>query len=210
VAAGVAAIVAPWAIRNWLVFGRPIVTTTHGGYTLLLGNNPVFHREELNKPWGTVWSGDSLARWNTAIETEMRQDGIRPHDEVARDRWMSRRAWRNIRDEPAAFLSACWFRFLRFWNVAPLGAVRQSLPAPLVWGVGAYYSVVTIGFLAGLVLLRREEWPRWMPPALLIASFTLVHLLYWSNARMRAPLIPAIALLATYGMVRVANVGRSR
>ena len=35
-----AAVISPWAIRNYRVFGKPIVTTTHGGYTLLLGNNP--------------------------------------------------------------------------------------------------------------------------------------------------------------------------
>ena len=38
------AVVSPWVIRNRLVFGRWIATTTHGGYTLLLGNNPDFYR----------------------------------------------------------------------------------------------------------------------------------------------------------------------
>ncbi len=34
---------APWTIRNWVQFGRPIVTTTHGGFTLALANNPEFY-----------------------------------------------------------------------------------------------------------------------------------------------------------------------
>ena len=34
-----AAVISPWAIRNYRVFGKPIVTTTHGGYTLYLANN---------------------------------------------------------------------------------------------------------------------------------------------------------------------------
>ncbi|MFX9077435.1 hypothetical protein ABTN32_20465, partial [Acinetobacter baumannii] len=48
--------VSPWLVRNWLVFGVPILTTTHGGYTLLLGNNSVFTQDVVQQPWGTVWS----------------------------------------------------------------------------------------------------------------------------------------------------------
>ena len=35
--------IAPWAIRNWIQFGRPILTTTHGGHTFALANNPEFY-----------------------------------------------------------------------------------------------------------------------------------------------------------------------
>ena len=31
---------------------------------------------------------------------------------------------------------------------------------------------------------------------LLIAAFVLVHLVYWTDARMRAPIMPAVAILA--------------
>ena len=39
-----------------------------------------------------------------------------------------------------------------------------------------------------------------MLPLLLILNFTLVHLFYWSNMRMRAPLVPLIALVAARGI----------
>ena len=42
----------PWMIRNLLVFGEPVWTTTHGGYTLALANNPVYYRDVLNGPPG--------------------------------------------------------------------------------------------------------------------------------------------------------------
>ena len=38
-------------------FGLPIVTTTHGGYTLLLGNNPAYYDEVVSQPLGVVWDG---------------------------------------------------------------------------------------------------------------------------------------------------------
>ncbi len=34
----------------------------------------------------------------------------------------------------------------------------------------------------------------------IILNFTAVHLVYWSNMRMRAPLVPLIALIAARGL----------
>ena len=90
---GVAAIVvSPWVIRNQRVFGKPIVTTTHGGYTLLLGNNPSFYewlridtlwialdaveREEF--PIGTRSSNIQVCE---SILCQVRQQGNRTEDE---------------------------------------------------------------------------------------------------------------------------------
>ena len=62
-AAAVAVTVSPWVIRNTLQFGRPVLMTTHGGYTLLLGNNETFFREVVSGERGTVWEGSSLKAW---------------------------------------------------------------------------------------------------------------------------------------------------
>src|SRR5690606_10645640 len=34
---------APWILRNAIQLGAPIATTTHGGYTLWLANNPSYY-----------------------------------------------------------------------------------------------------------------------------------------------------------------------
>lgn len=221
---GTCVVVCPWLVRNVLVFGRPIFTTTHGGYTLLLGNNPVFYREVVDRPWGTVWQGESLSQWNESLETAMRQEHPPIESEPARDRWMVRRAIRNIGDQPAEFLSACRLRMLRFWNVAPLGpatdairrmwlrfcqAIGQENWKPhahaavtvVRWGLSLFYGTIMIGLLLSLVRMDRAEWQRYRPLLLLIAAFCVVHLFYWTNTRMRAPLIPAIALLAVRGFL---------
>ena len=41
------AVLLPWAVRNALVLAEPIITTTHGGYTLALANNEVYYRDIL-------------------------------------------------------------------------------------------------------------------------------------------------------------------
>ena len=56
-------VLSPWMIRNLLQFGEPIWTTTHGGYTLALANNPVYYREVLDGPPGRVWTGHDQWVW---------------------------------------------------------------------------------------------------------------------------------------------------
>jgi hypothetical protein len=207
---GLIATVSPWIVRNALVFGRPIVTTTHSGYTLLLGNNPVFYQQEINQPWGTVWEDappeQSQETWYATVLTEMRADIGDDAGEVEVDRWMSRRAYRHIAAEPALFLKACLHRFLRFWSASPQRPALGSLPAIAKWSVWFFYSLVIVGFVLGLARIGRLRNRRdWSPVLLLVVSFTLVHLVYWSNIRMRAPVVPLIALVSAYGWERVAR-----
>lgn len=191
------AVIAPWGIRNWWVFGKPIITTTHGGYTLLLGNNDEAYFKEVAQPFGTLW--DSRP-WQQSLENELQQAGIAPSDEVARDKWMSdsARAW--ITQHPGEFASACWLRIKRFWNVSPAGSDAASLPRVILWGVAIFYAIELTAAAVGVIRLRRDEWTDWLPLVMLILSFSLLHVVYWSNLRMRAPLEPALALLALNGL----------
>ena len=186
-------VIAPWAVRNWSMFGKPIITTTHGGYTLLLGNNDEAYREEISQPSGSLW--DSRP-WQQSLEEDLQTAGIALSDELARDRWMSERAWDWIARHPREFAAACWLRIKRFWNVSPAGADAAGLPIIARWILAAFYSFELLAAAIGLWRLHRDEWSTWWPLIVLIVSLSLVHLVYWSNLRMRAPIEPALALLA--------------
>lgn len=194
---------APWVIRNQRELGSPILMTTHGGYTLLLGNNAAFYREVVEQPWGTVWDGSrgpGQAVWAEGINGEMDAAGLQ--SEVERDAWMQRLAWSTIRSQPVVFARACLLKFSWFWNPGPHDTSPNALPRWLLWGIRAFYCVLWVGLIAGsLRMLRRsaESRRRALPALLLIVAFTGMHLVYWSDARMRAPLLPAIALLVAAG-----------
>ena len=190
---------APWGIRNALEFGTPIITTTHGGYTLLLGNNDEAYREEVAKPFGTLW--DSRL-WQNSLEEDLRAAGIAPHDELARDRWMSQRAWEWISQHPREFAAACWLRVRRFWNINPAGSDATAMPRVIRWGTAAFFVLELTMAAIGLWRLRRDDWSAWWPLVVLIISFSAVHLVYWSNLRMRAPIEPVLALLAAFAVSR--------
>lgn len=204
-ALGGATMLAPWTIRNWIQIGKPVATTTHGGYTLLLGNNPVFYEVVVDQPWGTVWhyapEGKTQTDWITQVKWERQKDIGIDASEVERDQWMYRRARQNIRQSPAMFLEACKLRFLRFWNVVPHKPARTSFKETAA--IGIYYSSLLLLFVAGIVRLFVHHGPRQLFPLLLLCvAITLVHSVYWSNMRMRAPLTPAIAIIAMSALHR--------
>ncbi len=209
---GVAVVLSPWAVRNQLQFGRPIVTTTHGGYTLLLANNPEFYQWLRAGRWGSVWqAGQFNAAWNRR----------KPANELAADRLAYAEAWQTIRHQPTTFADACLVRLGRFWSSLPHQiAADESLAGRLSrWAVAVWYVAE---FLLAAVLLaslaRRglgtsvpsapdglpSPFPlppsSWLWGLLLVACLTAVHTFYWTDMRMRAPLMPVVALAAASGL----------
>ncbi len=189
-------VLAPWILRNLLQFGRPIATTTHGGYTLLLGNNPEYYAFLQQADWGDVWQADqfdrevSLARANAG------------DDEISADRREYAQAWQTIRAHPQPFLAACLVRLGNFWGVLPhrTRAERGLRRNALRYAAASWYSAEFMLAVAGLCVLRSRLWrSAWLWGVLLAASLTAVHALYWSDMRMRAPLAAIVALLAARG-----------
>ncbi|WP_437229862.1 hypothetical protein SH661x_001661 [Planctomicrobium sp. SH661] len=200
---GVALPVAPWVVRNAIVLHSPILMTTHGGYTLLLGNNTAFYREVVDQPWGTIWDGSRGAGQSAWIDATLEQAAAEAGlGEVELDRWFSRKAWECIRSEPVTFLRACLLKFCWFWNIGPHGPEAQQIPPILLWGVRLFYAAFWLALILGLIrifrnLLRQfEQHQGWQVPILLVVSMTGAHLVYWSDARMRAPITPALVLIA--------------
>jgi hypothetical protein len=182
----IVATLAPWALRNAQVFGEPIWTTTHGGHTLALANNPVYYDDVLNGPSGAVWSGPNQYRWFDQIAHE-----IEWMTEPEADRYLRAEAWRMLRDRPADFLRASLARLGRFWGVAPSDAVYPNWLRALTaaWTIPLWIAL-------GLSLTRPSNWhwPR-INAVMLLLALTGVHSVFWTDLRMRAPIVPAVALL---------------
>jgi hypothetical protein len=176
---------APWAIRNAIAVGEPVWTTTHGGYTLLLANNPAYYDDVLDGPM-PVWSGPNQRRWFT--EVSRMGEGL---SEPEADRLFRREAIRVILDRPGDFIRGSLDRLGRFWAIAPSPAVYPRL---LCWGTATWTLPLWFVLLVGLTRLENWRWPRIAAPALLLA-LTAVHCVYWTDLRMRAPIVPAIALV---------------
>jgi hypothetical protein len=180
-------VLAPWAIRNLTNFGEPVFTTTHGGYTLALANNPVYYRDVLNGPPGHVWSGREQWLWWDSINRETA--GM---SELEADRYLRAKVWGLARERPRDFARASLARLGRFWGLAPAPSVYSG---PIRWVTVAWTLPLWVAMLLGLVRADLWRWPRIAAP-LVVAGLTLAHCLFWTDLRMRAPAVPAIALIA--------------
>lgn len=201
-ALGAAIVLAPWTVRNHLLLGRPTFATTHGGYTLLLGNNQQYYEHLRRDPWGSVWdSRDFDSAWvaNHPGKTEVELDRLAYDQAVGA-----------IRRWPWMFAYACAVRVVQLWNVLPHQIEHpESLARKLLrYAVAGWYIPVMGLAFAGVVQLRRQLLREpWLWGVLLCLSFTMVHLFYWTNMRMRAPLMPVVAMLAAVCVGRLRSKG---
>ena len=193
-----AATLSPWAWRNARAIGSPIWTTTHGGYTLALANNPAYYADVLDGEL-PVWRGPNQDRW--FAEVARSTAGMA---EPEADRALRSAAARTIRERPVAFLRASAARLGRFWGVAPSGAVYG---AGLRLVSAAWTAPLWLAMAVGLLVGPFRRWPGIASPAILLA-LTSVHFAYWTDLRMRAPVVPAIALIAASAGTAWARIGR--
>jgi hypothetical protein len=192
---GLGIVIAPWAARNTLQFGEPIATTTHGGYTLYLANNPILYRH---------WQTSVSREWDEeTFHSQWRNERSRSpnQDEVSVDRLAQSLAWSTILGTPGTFLQGCAIRTGWLWALWP--SSRQSSRATRI-AIAVWYAILFLSAIVGFIQWIRsgKSLRDWLPGLLLVASLTLVHSVYWSNMRMRSPAMPIIALLAGVGLMR--------
>lgn len=227
---GIGAAVAPWTLRNLRAFDRPILTTTHGGYTRYLAHNPeIYQHFESTPPW-SLWNPEPFHR-RRAVEyaAALADAGLEPGStdaELFQNRWTAERADETIRSAPRTFLYSIGLRVGELWRVLPnaVDAEGRPLASPDLesprrraarFAVAAFYSVELTAALLGAAFLvlrtfrRRRETPvvaavlnsPWTLGVLLVASVQIPHLIYWTNMRMRAPLEIFVPALAIFGVL---------
>lgn len=197
---GSVVILLPWTARNFIRFGQPIATTTHGGYTLWLANNDEYFSYLRNPNAGEVWSSARLDQ--AYLEVRLRFGD----DEVAADRWAYEQAKATMRRQPRTFAYACFDRELNLWRLMPHRLqTDETTPRRLMrYATGVWYSGVFALALLGLWRLReRLLRSPWLWGLLLCLAFTAAHSVYWSNMRMRGPLTAVVCLLAAASRSRL-------
>jgi hypothetical protein len=107
------------------------------------------------------------------------------------DQFLRSEAIALLKERPLDFGRASIERFKRFWGLAPSVSVY-----PWWLCVGTFVWTLPLWLALGIGLGRRLvwKWPAIAAPGLII-GLTVVHLVYWTDMRMRAPLVPAIALI---------------
>ena len=195
-------VLTPWWVRNLRELGQGVWMTTHGGYTLLLANNPILY-EHWEGSWSREWNEDNFhAWWQSEQRARLESTPQGGAGELAYDRLASDLGWSTIREHPMQFLKGCFIRECWLWAWWP--SQRQA-SFPVRFGIGLWYAGIAVLALLGFLCNLLQRGPlrlgsEWIPAWCLLASLCLVHAVYWSNMRMRAPLVPMISLLAVCGI----------
>ena len=211
VAAGL--VLMPWVIRNAVHFQAFVPATTHGGYTLALGNNADFYRDVISGQDVFPWDGSALDVWQQRMIAQSKQDGVRQDDERALDAWYYEKATAAIKADPLSFLKATCLRLSRFWAIT---TAESTGPGWVSSGTSVWYALLWLGLLMerfGAWRLRKTVGGiRVVDLWLVVLSFMLMHSVYWTDARMRAPLMPVLVVLSLcgwqYAVVAVLRFGR--
>jgi len=182
----------PWALRNYGQLDRPIFTTTHGGYTILLGNNGSFYSYLSEFRWGEAWDPAGTLPARSSVQSELDYDQM-----------CYQQAWQSMREAPGMAVWSALVKMGRLWGLLPhrqqvneSRVLRSARYATAVW-----YAMVFALALAGAWSQRVSIFaPSWSWVLLMCLAWTAVHAIYWSNLRMRTPLVPGIALLAAAGL----------
>ena len=187
-----AAVLAPWVARNYMLLHTFVPFTTGASENLYLGNN------EKNTTAGINWMTD--------VDPEVVARLRAIPDEVERQRAFGAAAIEYIRDHPMVFVQRAGQKFVRFWNIVPNAPEYQ----------GGLYRIVSAMSFGGVLILSvisifvwRRRLLDFAPLLLLIAYFTVVHMITIASLRYRLPLEPFLILIAA-GTVSAAAPSTAR
>ena len=198
-----AIVVAPWTVRNYMVFGEFVLISTNGGGTLLSGNNPSA-------------SGDYTE--NDALVKQVPNDVA---GQVANDRLATSLALKWIRENPIDFIILIPRKIWRLW--APDGESEWSYQAGYKWYDEywiffrsvrvlnqAYYALlIGLFLLSAIYFLHRHRMmsPYAVTGYTLVAYFTAISIVFSGQSRFHFPLMPWVAIYAAWTITQWAGKG---
>ena len=187
------ATITPWSVRNFKVFGHPVLLTSSDGLNLWMGNNP--------KATGFYMAPPA----DTAMLNEYDQNKI-----------LGERAKKYIIAEPAAFVIRTIKKVVLlhvgetiavYWNTE---GIQQrfggSAVLPLKVFMEGYWLVILMLALVGIAVMARQRGilQTLTHPAVLIwAYFTIVYAIILIADRFHFPSHPMISMLAAVAILAI-------
>ena len=210
-AAGMAAVLIPVGVRNAVVGGEFLITTSQSGSNFYIGNGP-----EANGRYVPIKPGREMPEFERLDATEVAETAagraLTPA-QVSSYWWSRTFSW--MRAHPLEWVKLLATKWMLVWNRVELPDTESievyrdvsPLLRALGWIFG--FGVLVPIACAGMVLAWRD--PR--RPTLLYAMlflFAAAVALFYVFGRYRFPMVPILALFAGYAVVHLRDVARTR
>jgi 4-amino-4-deoxy-L-arabinose transferase-like glycosyltransferase len=169
--------IAPWLVRNYRTFHRPVFLRTNFGAEFRMGNGPGAN--------GT-WMSYIHPTHNVLEFARYKQLGEIEYVKMRKEEAI---AW--IKANPGTFARNTAARFAYYWTSVPWsGAIMP--PKNIL------FLTSSIMAFWGLLLMGKQRRPGWLLFASALFFYPLVYYFVFPHPRYRAPLEPLIAILIVF------------
>jgi len=188
-------VIAPWAIRNDVAFGRPVLISTNDATVVAGANCPL------------TYHGVNLGGWDIRCISRRRDDNEAAQAEIWR-----REGLDYARDHAGRLPVVAAVRLLRVWDLwqprrQVIFAEGRQVRVEQA-GVAAWFALAVAGVVGAVALRRRGE-----PLLVLLAPAVAVSVgcvLGYGIPRLRHAFEPAVLGLAAVGLQAAASTWRAR
>ncbi len=185
---------APWTIRNYLVFHAFIPVSDEAGYTLAGTYDQVSRADQVQPAvWVEAEHGASPEYAQILFAAEIARWG-----ELEFGNHLQAQAIHEIKADPAYVLKVGYWNTLRMFHLTELGLAQLNLSntdiphVPALFEIYGFYPLGVLA-LAGLLTRRARRAPKWLwlVPLCLATSVFVTGFI-----RFRSPIDPFLAMLA--------------
>jgi 4-amino-4-deoxy-L-arabinose transferase-like glycosyltransferase len=174
------AVLSPWLLRNYEVFGRFVFVRDDFGFEFRLGN------------WKSA--DGMLMAYLQPSQNKLEFEKFQRLGEVAYAADCKRLALDWIRQDPARFVIISLKRFFYYWNGVPR---ETSSTAPVDFRTSLFLATSVIS-LWGLGRALRQERPGAWLFAGLVLTYPTVYYFVFPHARYRHPIEPELLIMAVF------------
>lgn len=208
-AAGMAAVLLPVGLRNKVVGGEFLITTSQAGSNFYIGNGP-----QANGRYVPIRPGREMPEFERTDATEVAEQAVGhalTPGQVSAYWWARSFSW--IRAHPGAWLRLMATKGLLVWNRVELPDTESfEVYRDASWILAALGRLLGFGVLAPIAIAGMVfAWSATPRPSLLYAMllvFSAAVAAFYVFARYRFPMVPILVLFAAYALTRAGDAWR--
>jgi hypothetical protein len=175
--------IAPWTIRNYLVFDNFLLLNSNAGYAFYASNNPNLESD-----------------WRNDVVVVPIPDELAGQNEAQMDRALTKRGMEFILADPGRYILLTLDKSLEYFKFWPSSDSSLISNLNRVLSFGLYLPFMLLG-----LILSASRWRNFIPLYLFMVVHTGIHLLSWPSPRYRLSVDAVLMLFAAMTLVHLAG-----
>ena len=176
-------LIAPWTLRNYLVYHQFLLLNSNAGYAIFASNNPNL---------GTDWRNDEVV---APVPDELAEQ-----NEAELDQALTQRGIEYILKDPQRYLWLTLDKTLEYFKFWPSSESSRISNLNRVFSFVLYLPFMFLGLCLSLT-----RWRSFVPLYLFIVVHTGIHLISWPAPRYRLSVDAVLIVFAGLALIELAK-----